>query len=212
VLTTTDPRPGFRLVAGVVTPRRGQRHLATTTTTQHALHHAHDPVVTGLGVRTPPPTLGNTDLRPGFRRVVGVVKPRRRRRHSAPTTVTPARAARRTRTPTGLNPDTHHPATGRLAPTPTPTHPRGHAHAKAPIRPAAQAARHTRPRVRGRTVATDDGEPPPPPNRDWAARSPRLPPPGRLRPRGPVRVRDRPIGFHHPRISPGRFESRIGRM
>jgi len=32
---------------------------------------------------------------------------------------------------------------------------------------------------------------------------PRLPPPGRLRPRRPVRVRDRPIGCHHARISPG---------
>jgi len=53
--------------------------------------------------------------------------------------------------------------------------------------------------VRGRTVATDDGEPPPLPNRDWAARPPRLPPPAQLRPRGTVRGRDRPIGFHHPR-------------
>jgi len=212
VPTNTDPCPGFCLVAGVVTPRRGRRHPATTTTTQHAFHHAHDPVVTGLGVRTPPSTLGNTDPRPGLRRVVAVVKPRRSRRHSAPKTVTPARAARHTRTPMGLHPDARHPAFGRLAPPPTPTRLRGHAYAQAPIGPAAQSARHTRPRVRGRTVATDDGEPPPPPNREWAARLQRLPPPGRLRPRGPVRGRDRPIGLHHPRISPERFKSRVGGM
>jgi len=82
----------------------------------------------------------------------------------------------------------------------------------APIGPAAPAARHPRPCVRGRTVATDDGEPPPLPNRDWTARPPRLPPPGQLRPRGPVRGRDRPIGFHYPRILPRRFESRVGGM
>jgi len=41
---------------------------------------------------------------------------------------------------------------------------------------------------------------------------PLLPPPGQLRPRGPVRVRDLLIGCHHPWISPGRFESRVGGM
>jgi len=128
------------------------------------------------------------------------------------TTVAPARAARRPRTPTGLHPDACHPATGRLAPTPTQTRPRGRAYAQAPIGPAAHPARHTRPRVRGRTVATDVGEPPPPPNRECAARPQRLPPPGRLRLRGPVRGRDRPIGFHNPRISPGWFGSRVGGM
>jgi len=164
-------------------------------------------------------TIRVTDHRPTAnrqwsRRRASQSNTRRSRRHLAPTTVAPTRAARRTRTPTGLNPDARHPAAGRLTPTPapTPTRLRGRAYAQAPIGPTAPASRHTRPRVRGRTVATDDGEPPPSPNRDWAACPPRLSPPGRLRPRGPVRGRDRPIGFHHPRISPGRFESRVGGM
>jgi len=55
-------------------------------------------------------------------------------------------------------------------PTPTPTRLRGRAYAQAPIGHAAPAARHPRPRVRGRTVSTDDSEPPSPPNRDWAVR------------------------------------------
>jgi len=98
-------------------------------------------------------------------------------RHSAPTTVAPTRVARRTRAPTGLNPDARRLSTGRLAttPTPTPTRLRGRAYAQAPVGPAASAARHPRPRVCGGTVATDDGEPPPPPNRDWAARPPTAP-------------------------------------
>jgi len=41
---------------------------------------------------------------------------------------------------------------------------------------------------------------------------PRLSSPGRSRPHGPVRVRDRPIGCHHARISSGRFESRVRGM
>jgi len=86
--------------------------------TQHVLQNAHDTVVTGLRVSAPP-AFGNANPRPGFRLVAGVVNPRRSRRHSAPTTVTLARAAQRIRTPPGRNPDDRHPAPGRLAVTPT---------------------------------------------------------------------------------------------
>ena len=160
------------------------------------------------------PTLGNTGPRPGFRRVVGVVKTPTKEAPLGADDGLPTLVARRTCASTGLNPDARRPSTGRLAPTPTPTPTRlrGRAYAQAPVGPAASAARHPRQRVRGRTVATDNGEPPPSPNRDWAARPPRLPPPARLCPSGPVRGRDRPIGFHHLRISPGRFESRVGGM
>jgi len=50
----TDPRPGFRLIAGVVKLRRASRHPATTPATQPALSYTHDTVVTGLRVRTAP--------------------------------------------------------------------------------------------------------------------------------------------------------------
>jgi len=96
--------------------------------TQHVLHNAHDTVVPGLRVSAPS-ALGNADPRPGFRIVAGVVNPRRSRRHSAPTTVTLARAAQRIRTPTGLNPDVGHPAPGRLARSPTRDRLRGRAYA-----------------------------------------------------------------------------------
>jgi len=56
--------------------------------------------------------LVTTGPRHGFRLIAGVANPRQRWRHTAPTTVTPARAARSAAVNTGLNPHPHpHPRT-----------------------------------------------------------------------------------------------------
>jgi len=80
-----------------------------------------------LGVNQPQGMLPlvTTDPRHGFCLVAGVPKSQRSWRHTAPKTVTPARAARRAAATTGLNP----------APAPAPTNAhawnrlRGHGHA-----------------------------------------------------------------------------------
>jgi len=69
-----DPRPGFRLVAEAVkTPTRS---APAGNDDDHPASAA--PRARLGGYRSwdadPTPTLDNTDLRPGFRRVVGVVK------------------------------------------------------------------------------------------------------------------------------------------
>jgi len=154
--------------------------------------------------------LVTTGPRHGFRLVAGIAKPWRSWRHTTPTMVTPARAARRAAANTGLNPGPH-------------TRPRTHVHtcveppARACLLESVDLTRSASCPARTHARAWSDGRG----RRRRTATLPRsgrigalllLPPPGRLRPRGPVRVRDRPIGCHHPRISPGRFESRVGGM
>jgi len=63
----THPRPGFRLIAGVVKHRRGRRHLETTPANHPALPHAHDKMVPGPRVQTLSPPLSETRTRvPAF--------------------------------------------------------------------------------------------------------------------------------------------------
>jgi len=150
--------------------------------------------------------LRNTVPRPGFCLIAVVVKPRRSWRHQAPTTVIPARAARHARTPTGLNP-----VTRNWTPSPTlmcrPACAGKRTRKRRSDPQSKPLAAHARAYVVFRSQPTTASRHPPPTETDRGPSTTLAA--GRLRLRGPVRVRDRPIGCHHPRISPRRFESRV---
>jgi len=75
VPTNTDPGPGFRVVAGVAkTPTRSAPPGNDDDRPASAAPRTRPGGNRSRGTY-PTPTLDNTDPRPGFRRVVGVVKP-----------------------------------------------------------------------------------------------------------------------------------------
>jgi len=125
------PRPSPR--------RQGSQHLDEGNACRHDDDHPASAAPRArLGGYRPSgvnstPTIGITGPRPGFRRVVGVVKTPTKEAPLGPDDGRPTRAARRTCASTALNPDARRPSTGRLAPTPTPTPTRlrGRAYARA---------------------------------------------------------------------------------
>jgi len=139
--------------------------------------------------------LGTTDPRPGFRLVAGGVTPRRSWRLPAPTKVPPNMLRDTPQNPRVLTPPPHlHSCVDPPA--------RACLRVSVDLTRSARCSPHTHAHVwldgrgRRRRIATS-------PRSGRIDTPPRLPPPGRLRPRMTVRVRDRPIGCHHARISPG---------